>query len=496
MNRVLTSAQMREFDRRVVARDGISSAELMLNAARAVFSALTTSDSSILIACGCGNNGGDGLALLTLLHGAGARVEAILLAPDEGIRGDAAHYLRIIREKELPCFNLTTQEDVFSYFAAHRFDTIVDAVFGTGLSRPLNGVFLSAVECINRAGSRIVAVDIPSGINADTGECMGDCVRANSTVALQFYKRGHLLFPGREAAGDVSLARIVDSAVEIGGAEREYLVDEAYVKRLLPPRKLNSYKGENGRGLVVAGSSKYKGAVSLTAQAALRGGCGLLRALCPADAAEYLRQIPEAIVRSDFADYSRIEDGALADALDYADCVAAGPGMGDGPGVERVVEAVLRSKKPCVLDADALNALSRSPELKSLLHSNVVITPHYGEAARLLDCPAEDVSRSARDAAVALTMHTGATTLLKGATTIICDGNALFYSPFGNPGLAKGGSGDVLTGVILAMLAQRLKPIDAAIAGAYILGHSADVAFRLLGNRMLTATDVIEALSR
>lgn len=272
-------------------------------------------------------------------------------------------------------------------------------------------------------------------------------------------------------------------------------ITHEYIKGILGRRERNSHKGSNGRGLLIAGGPGMYGAAVMSACSALRSGIGTLKVFCPSGAARALMQLPEAMAVTNgsegWEDYDR---ELLCELISQCSCLGLGPGMGGGDGPERALRQALESKKCAVIDADGLNALSRSGEFE-LLHDGVVITPHMGEMSRLTGIPVKDIKDQPAYWAGKQAREWGCTVLLKGADTHIAapDGRAAVNTN-GNPGLAKGGSGDLLTGIVLAMLGQGLKPFEAACAGAYLLGASADRAVDILMERMLMARDVAEAL--
>ena len=280
-----------------------------------------------------------------------------------------------------------------------------------------------------------------------------------------------------------------------GGDSAVFLLTEEYVQGLLPERPRDSHKGKNGRALLFAGSDRYAGAALISAAAALRTGAGILYVCVPRGIRPAFFSLPEAIClgvgEGGNWDARAIQDALLE--LSGKDALALGPGM-DRMETDALLRAVLEEKKPLVLDADGLNALSRNPNLYQLLHPGVVITPHPGEMARLTGNTAAEIGRDPVHTAESFAKKYGCTVLLKGHESIITDGEQTCRNTTGNPGLAKGGSGDVLTGMILALLAQGLSPFAGAAAGAFLLGCSADRAFALLGTRMLMARDVLESI--
>lgn len=271
-------------------------------------------------------------------------------------------------------------------------------------------------------------------------------------------------------------------------------LDHEYISNILGRRPKNSHKGSNGRGLILAGSDGLTGAAVMCACGALRGGIGLLKVLCPEDVRPALYSLPEAMVLSCGGGWGDHNEAQLAELTDQADCLCAGPGMGRNCG--KVIETVLKAQKPAIIDADGLNAIAQS-NMQRLLHENVIITPHPGEMSRLTGLTVGEITADPAKIACEYAIKWGCTVLLKGAESHIAsfDGK-IARNTSGNPGLAKGGSGDVLSGIILALLGQGLKPYDAACAGAYILGASADRAVDILRERMLMSRDVTDAIER
>lgn len=487
MKQVLTPEESRQADRTLIEDYGIPGLTLMERAAEGVAQAVRRQvrpPERTLVLCGTGNNGGDGLAVLRLLHEAGYPADGFLYGSPTALRGDAlTNYTRA-----LACGCHLLEEA--PQFDAYR--CVADALFGTGLSRDLSPQLCELIGALNRSGAYTVAVDIPSGIDGLTGRRCGAAVEADETVTFQYLKRGLLLFPGRSCAGRVSVHPIAEPHP---AASAVCWLEEGDVAALLPARPLDSHKGNNGRALLCVGNARYTGAALLSARAALRGGAGLLTVAVPAAVKPAFAQVPEAMCApcGDGTDWDAQAQAAAARLLPGATAVGIGSGMGEMADAA-LLGTVLRSGLPAAIDADALNLLARRQEMLSLLHANCVLTPHPAEMARLMQCETAAVLADPIGIAREMAARWRCTVLLKGATTCISDGERVLLNTSGNPGLAKGGSGDVLTGLLLALLAQRLSPIDAASAAAYLLGASADRAYALLGNRMLVAGDVIDAI--
>ncbi len=499
---ILSKEQMYAADAAMM-RAGITGEMLMLNAAKAVADAVMEMFRDIkanavraidecprvLILCGAGNNAGDGYAAAWLLGMKGVRVLALDLLGADRLPKDALRHFEIAsRAPNVTITRVETEEAAKAEIESFDGDVIIDAIFGTGLSRAPEGAAKAAIEAANALNTPVLAVDIPSGVDGTSGQAPGAAVRAERTVTFQHEKLGHWLFPGRELTGKLTVETI-------GFYEREEryaeMLTEEDLHKLLPPRGKNSHKGDSGRGLLIAGSKNMAGAAIISARAALRSGAGLLTAAVPEELSDALRvAVPEAMLLP-ICPENAIE--ALDAALQDKNAVAAGPGMGKGDTVRDIIRHILNATTLCILlDADALNALGRVERLAE----NVIITPHPGEMARLCGLSAKEIARQPVETAARFAKEWHCTILLKGATSVIAsfDGRVTLNAT-GNPGLAKGGSGDVLTGVILALLCQGLPPYDAARLGAHILGRAADIALGVAGVRAMLASDVIDALA-
>lgn len=490
MKRVVSAGEMRAYEQERFESGRANSLAWMERAASGVDALLSTRypHQRVLVVCGGGNNGGDGFALLRLLSQRGIDCAGLLLGKPEALSADAkTNYIRALEN------HVRFLEDV-SYEPLARYDVLVDAMFGTGLSRPIAGGFAEAVRLMNASGKPIVAIDIPSGVDATSGAILGSAIMAKETLTFQFYKRGHLLFPGRGCCGEIIVHPLSDETDESG---ETVLLTREDAANFLPRRAPDSHKGKNGRALLCVGSGAYTGAALLSTAACLRAGAGLTSAAVPGAVKGAFAALPEAMAFSvnESADWDRTAcDGAIA-LLQQKNAVCIGCGVGAGD-IDSLIVAALKSGTPTILDADALNQMAKLPELLALLHSNVVLTPHPAEMARLTG---ESIARILADpieTARAYAKKWGCVVLLKGATTCISDGEQVRLNSSGNAGLAKGGSGDVLAGLITGLLAQGLSPFDAASCGAFLLGASADTALELLKERMLLSRDVIGAIEQ
>jgi hydroxyethylthiazole kinase-like uncharacterized protein yjeF len=479
---VHSGAQVRELDRHAIDVLGIPSYTLMTRAGEAAFTALRAcwpSAERIAVVCGPGNNGGDGYVLARLAHERRLQVDAISLADPAKLTGDArrAHddYVKAGGRVE----RWTSERSLGA-------DVIVDAIFGTGLARPVSADHAHCIEAINASGRPVFALDIPSGLHSDTGEVLGAAVVADRTLAFLGLKLGFYLGAGPDQVGIVmfdalelkadALDVVPPSACRLGAND---------VARALPPRRRTSHKGEQGRILVVGGNHGMAGAARMTGEAALRVGAGLVTvATRPENVAAIVAERPELMCRG-------IEQvDALHPLIERADMLAIGPGLGQDDWGRALLDAVLTSGKPAVIDADALNLLAQAPRTGS----NWILTPHPGEAGRLLGLGSADVQRDRLGAARKLAAQYGSIIVLKGAGTLVVAGDALpAICDQGNPGMASPGMGDVLTGVIAGIAAQTSELSDAARAGVLVHAMAGDMAARR-GERGLLATDLFSYL--
>lgn len=483
MKQVVTPDDMKRWDSACIAA-GTLSVALMRRAAEGLLQAVLQmrhAEETATVFCGSGNNGGDGYALGCLLSDRGVPVRIVELGNPNHLTPESAYY----RNQAI-----SLGIELCSDWIEQSNEILVDAIFGIGLSRPVEGRYAEMIHRINESGKAVIAADIPSGLDGATGAVLGVAVKATETVTMQFIKTGMLLGKGPAYTGKVTVCSLDDS-FSIPSVQDIGLQERADVESLLPPRPFDSHKGKNGHALLCVGSGRYIGAALLSARACLRAGCGILSVVVPEQVRSSFTALPEAItVSTGTQDWDEHACHTAIQAFANKSAIGIGCGMGNGD-CSVLLRSALESGLPVVIDADGLNCLSRHPELYALLHTNVVLTPHPGEMARLLHKTVTEVLSDP----IGCARSFPCTVLLKGSTTTVTDGARTVLCTEGTPGLAKGGSGDVLCGMITALLAQGLSPFDAARAGTYLLGTSARDAYRLLGNRMLMASDVIDALT-
>ncbi len=480
---ILDSAAMREADRVTINELGLPGLVLMESAATAVTEVLTEGwgeAGRVVIACGPGNNGGDGLAVARQLRCRGFEAVVALVAARRELSGDAAVQLELARRFGVPVLDCSRSTAVRFAEALAGAGVVVDALFGTGLDRPLGGRWAEAVRAINAAGRPVVAVDIPSGLQGSRSSVSGESVDADTTVTFAAPKLAHVLPPACWRCGDVAVAEIGIPSWVVAAQATLALLEAEDVASWLPHRALDAHKGRFGHLLVVAGREGRAGAAALAARAAVTLGSGLVTVATARGAVGAVQSlVPEAMVDPLPAGTDGAVTGEGIDAsLQKASAVAVGPGLGTGEGPRRLLSAILGGwRGPLLLDADALTLLGR--DLKALKRRSPppILTPHPGELARLLGVTTGDVTDDRLAAARKAAVASGAVVLAKGARTVIVGGDGWdLVNPTGSAGLASGGAGDVLTGAIGAFLAQGVGAREAAGLGAFLHGRAAELA--------------------
>jgi NAD(P)H-hydrate epimerase len=494
---------MRDADRRTIQDIGIASLVLMENAGRQVVAAMEAmysdlSERQVGVLCGRGNNGGDGFVVARTLAQRGVAVSVFLVGRVADVRGDARTNLDILGRLGISVAEIGDSQAWELHFAEFSGCTlVVDAIFGTGLNAPVSGLVESIIADVNASGIPIVAVDLPSGLSADSHEPIGPSIEAGLTVTLGAPKLPLVLPPAEGRAGDVVIADIgiPSDVIDAVDGPRLELLTRASMRELVTPRSADSHKGDYGHVLIVAGSRGKTGAAHLSAAGALRSGAGLVTVATPNGClntvaslgAEYMTEpLDEAVNGLDPDGVDRLLEIAR-------DVVAIGPGLGTADATREFVRQLVdRATMPVVVDADGLNAFAQDPDrLMGREGRDVIITPHPGEMARLVGMSSDEVQASrleiARNFAVAHHVYV----VLKGHRTLIATPDErVFINPTGNPGMATGGTGDVLTGMIAAWLAQLLDAEAACKLAVYLHGMAGDLADADEGEVSMTAADL------
>lgn len=486
--KAVSTEQIRQLDQRTIAA-GTPGEELMERAGYAVAKAaaefLKRRDSrSALLFAGKGNNGGDAIVAARHLAAAGCQPVLVLVCRRDELQGDAAaHFQKLVGCQVLqwPC-------------ELPAAGVVVDGLLGTGLAGPVREPYASIIHFINQQPSPVIAIDIPSGLDSDTGEVHGACVRADLTVTMGLPKLGLLRPAATDFVGRIEVADIGFPPEFVAEIQTDIeLLTGGDVAPLLPRRRRSAHKGEAGHLLVVAGSEGYTGAPVLTAHAAARAGAGLVTLAVPRNVYPIVcANCPPEVMPRPLDDI----EGLTPTFLSQFDALAIGPGLGQRPETQKMIWKLLTTAgAPMVVDADALNAMVHGLGALKKVRAPLVMTPHPGEMARLIGKSAKEVQADRWAVARSFAQEHGVVTVLKGAGTVVADKSGkVWINSTGNPGMAKGGMGDALTGMIGAFLAQGLSPLDAARAGVFLHGLAGDIARDRHGERAMLATDLILCL--
>jgi NAD(P)H-hydrate epimerase len=506
--KVVTVSQMQALDQRTIAEAGVPGHVLMERAGTGVATVLERvggplAGKAVTVLCGKGNNGGDGFVIARLLRQKRAKSSVVLLARPADLAGDAkAMYRRFVRAAGRKAVQACPSAERLRS-QLQRSDVVVDALLGTGLSTAVTGIYQTAIEAMNTAGRPVMAVDLPSGIHADTGTALGSAVNATWTVTFGVPKLGLYLGAGIDHAGQVHIADIgIPPSYVEAVASRISLITREEVRRLLPRRPISAHKGTFGHAGIVAGSVGKTGAAALTARAALRAGAGLVTVATPTSVNDTLEAkllevmtvpMPETKART----LSRSGLDRLILFANARSAIAIGPGLSTHPETVELIHALVpRLEKPSVLDADALNAVAGRLGLLMECKVPPIVTPHPGEMARLEEqATPQSVNADRIGTATRFARGRRVIVVLKGARTVVAhpDGGVAICAT-GNPGMATAGTGDALTGMVVGLLAQGLASWDAARAATYLHGLAGDLAAAERGPAGMTAGDLIERI--
>jgi len=504
--KAVSAETMQGLDRQAIKGYGVPGLELMERAGARVAELIlarysSTGTHAALILAGKGNNGGDGFVVARLLSEAGWQVSLLLFSSSDLFTGDAkAHFERIpspVRQYNFKSLSLAVIQGYMQ-----EATVVVDALFGTGLTKPLAGIYPGVIRLLNSSARCVVAVDIPSGVDATSGKIQGEAVRADITVTFGAAKLGQFLYPGAGYVGELVVTDIGIPAELLAKAPSVEIVDEKYATGLVIPRSKTAHKGNCGHCLVVAGSCGKSGAAVMAANSAMRSGAGLVTLAVPSGIHSVVEIKTTEVMTVPLQEtiHGALSAGSIAEIetlLNERDVAALGPGLGGGEETGAVVRRIVSAARiPLVLDADALNALAG--DLASLGNSAapaLILTPHPGEMARLAGKEIRDVESDRLAAATDFATANNCYLLLKGARTVIAapDGR-MAINCSGNPGMASGGMGDVLAGIITALLGQGYEPFAACCLGAFCHGLAGDMVAAEKGEIGLVATDVQEML--
>lgn len=483
-----TGNQMREADLYTIQEVGIPSLALMERAALGVVSAIEQERldcSDVLVVCGSGNNGGDGYAIARLLYLKGIKVEILSVGKE-----DSRSLENLVKKKNAESYEIPVIETIES----DKYTLVIDAIFGTGLRRNIERTFAEVIDTMNELTAYKLSVDLPSGINDTTGEVMGVAFKADMTVAIAFIKRGMMLHPGLQYVGKIITTDIGISKEALSRKEcLTYGYDFDDLREIFPKRIPNSHKGSHGKVLMIVGSKGMSGAAYLSARAAYEVGAGLVQIYTAEENRVILQQLlPEAIVTT-YQEYNEKELDAL---IEWADVVGIGSGLGKSDVAKAIVRRTLEQVKTyCVIDADAINIIADHIQLKSLLRSNMILTPHMKEMSRLLGCSVKELAEKRFMFLEQFVQQYPVVCVMKDARTLVGDNEHDFYLNLsGTAAMAKAGSGDVLTGVIAGIAGQRKDCYNSACVGVYLHGLAGEKARDKKGDYSVLARDIINGI--
>ena len=487
---VLSREGLKKIDNIAINDFKIPSILLMENAGERIKNEIANEGESFVIVCGIGNNGGDGLVVarkLILLH---KNVHIFIIGNTEKGTEDFKLNFKILLNMKVQINNIKTDIDLNELKNIVKKDTIIlDALFGIGLSRKIEGIYIQVIECINKS-KRVISIDVPSGMDSNTGKALGYCVKAYKTITIEAIKRGFIYTESIDNLGEISVVNIdIPKEIKDNLSEKVYILPkEVYINKM-PRRKKTSHKGDFGKVAIIGGSDNFVGAVYISSEAAIKAGSGLVTLIVNNKIANILKcKIIEAMVKGYDNTYEISE-------LEKFNAIAIGPGMGISKEAIDVFEKVIKSTKcPLVIDADGLNILSKNKEYFNDIKGRAVITPHLGEMSRLIGKTIEEIEMDKIEISKKFAKEKEVIVLLKGYNTIITDGEEVIINRTGNSKMASGGMGDCLTGIITSFIGQGLSIKDSSILSAYIHGHIGDCLGKKLNS--VSARDIIDNLPK
>jgi len=505
MNYVVDAKRMKAIDEITVNEIKISALVLMEQAALQIVNkmkAIIHKSDRILVVCGAGNNGGDGIAAGRMLMLQGYRVAILFLVEEEKATEQTKRQLEIARNLGMAMEHKNK---------IHEYNIIIDAIFGIGITRNITGEYEEVINAMNRSSCLVLSVDIPSGISADSGKVMNVAVRADYTITFGYQKLGLLLYPGADYAGEITVADIGFP----GCAAESVAPDTCYYQKddlkRLPKRQDYSNKGTYGRVLIIAGNKEMSGAAFLSAKAAYKTGAGLVKVLTTTENRVILQTLLPEVLFASYDNMDRDESNEeLLAIIEWASVIIIGPGLGQSERAFLLLTRVIQNATvPVIIDADAINMLAKMMDskqcyatesrilyLQQFLKENTILTPHLKELSRLIGNSVSDITDNIIDTATQCSYNSKLIYAIKDARTIVTHQNKKYLNISGNQGMATGGCGDVLTGIIAALIAQGMEPFDASCLAVYIHGLAGDVAARERGTYSLMASDLVDSIEK
>ena len=471
--RIASSEMLRKIDSYCIKELGIQELVLMENAALKVLNNVDLqNNNNFVVVCGVGNNGGDGFALARHLIANNKDVKVFLVGSVHKLSSSAKVNYEILKKMFIEIEIIEEAQHITNFIDALKKSNItIDALFGTGITREVTGIYNLVIESLNIYSSYIISIDVPSGLNSDTGEIMGISVLSKKTITFQMYKVGFLQYNVHKYLGEVIVEEIgIPQFVIEKYADSSYIANKHMIQKKLIKRNKFAHKGDFGRVTIFAGSKGYSGAAFLCSEAAVKSGAGLVTLCCPEDILSIVNCKLAEVMTASLSDKEKINM-----LINRSDAIAFGSGMGNNKETGEVLEKIINiSKCPIVIDADGLNVLSNNIDILNNRRGSVVITPHPGEMSRLTKLTVEYINNNRIKVARNFAKEYGVVVLLKGYNTIVTDGETTIVNSTGNSAMASGGMGDCLTGIISALMGGGMDAFSAAFCGAYLHGYSGD----------------------
>ena len=512
---LVTAGQIQDMDKKAIETFGISGVVLMESAGRGAFDFLlkkfkNIKTKKIAVIAGRGNNGGDGFVIARYLMEKGIDVTAFLLSSKKKVTGDAKVNMDLLQklcDRSHSC-SIVEIPDADTFKSQKNrilhYNFFIDAILGTGLNSDVRGFFKDAIELINSSGKPVFSVDIPSGLHSDTGQPLGVAVKADATATFAFAKAGHILYPGNNYTGDLEIVDIgIPKFIAREKKIKLFLIEKNEIAALFKPRQFQSHKGSFGHLLVIAGSKGKTGAAALCDNAAMKCGTGLVtlgvaKSLNKSMEPQVIEPMTHPLPETDKGFLSDNCFDEIQTLLKGKQALALGPGIGTRKGTKELVHNLIeKSSVPLIIDADAINCIAKTPQILKKKNAPAILTPHPGEMARLCGLTTSDIQADRIGIASQFAINHDAILVLKGAQTVVSlpDGRS-FVCPTGNPGMASGGMGDVLTGMIAGLCAQGFSPENASLAGVFIHGMCADILLKDMGAFGFVATDMVQMIPK
>lgn len=489
MQYIMSGKACKSLDKYAIENLEIPSIVLMENAASEIVNKIKDIYDNFIIFCGSGNNGGDGLAIARKLILLNKRVTVAIISEKDNYTKDFLVNFKILEKINSKIINIKTIKDLSNIYPL-KYDVAIDCIFGIGLNRNLKDLYSKVVEFINLNFKNIISVDVPSGINADTGKVMGTAIKAKTTYTFEVIKKGYISYSSIDYIGKLEVLSIgiPKEAKEIN-SEGVFMLDSIDYKNILNKRKIYSHKGDYGKISIIAGSEGYTGAAYITAESCVKSGAGLTTVI----SSKYVQDILSCkLVEAMTLNIK--EDDKVKKTLENSNVIAIGPGLTERSYCNIIKEIDNYKNKYYVIDAGALEVFSKDKELMNIIKDRGIFTPHPGEMARIIDKPISFVEENRIEVAKKYAKENKIIVLLKGYKTVITDGNFVYINNTGNSKMASGGMGDCLTGIIASLLGQKHSPMESALLGAYVHGLAGEEASKDKYNTI--ASDIIDNISK